>query len=56
MAIGRYTFAGLIDGGVGKSNPRISSKIFLGVMNGAIPFTSRKVELGERLDQIAAKS
>jgi len=56
MSLGRYTYANLIDGGQGKSNPRISSKIYLAVMRGAIPFQSRKVELGERLDIISAET
>jgi len=55
MSLGRYTYASLIDSGRGKANPRISSKIFLGVTTGAIPFQSRQVELGERLDTISAE-
>tara|TARA_B100000214_G_C23397970_1_gene370294 strand:- start:21 stop:320 length:300 start_codon:yes stop_codon:yes gene_type:complete len=53
MGVGRYTFAAAIDGGRGKSNPRISSKINLGVVTGAIPVTTRKIGLNERLDAIS---
>lgn len=53
MGIGRYTFAVSVDGGLGKSNPRISNKIYLGVTTGAIKVTARKLERGERLDTIA---
>ena len=55
MGIGRYTFAVAIDGGAGKSNPRISSKINLGVTTGAIPVTTRVLKRGERLDIIAGE-
>jgi len=53
MGVGRYTFAVSVDGGLGKSNPRISSKIYLGVTTGAIPVTVRKIKRNERLDTIA---
>lgn len=53
MGVGRYTFAASVDGGLGKSNPRISNKIYLGVTTGAISVTVRKLKRGERLDTVA---
>ena len=53
MGVGRYTFAVSIDGGRGKSNPRISSKISLAVSTGALPVSTRKVGRNERLDSIS---
>ena len=53
MGIGRYTFTGLINKGEGKSNPRVSSKIYAAVMNGQISFTAQKTKRFERLDMLA---
>ena len=53
MSIGRYTFSESVDDGRGKSNPRISSKIYLAVTTGAIPVSIRKLERGERLDTVS---
>ena len=56
MAAGRYTYAGLINRGEGKANPRISSKIFMGVTTGKITFTTKRLDRFERLDKISAES
>jgi len=53
MSIGRYTFSVSIGEGKGKSNPRVSSKIYTAVTTGAIPISIRKLERGERLDTIS---
>jgi len=55
MSIGRYTFAAPINKGEGKANPRISNKIYLGVMQGTIPFKAQKLKRGQRLDNISAE-
>ena len=55
MGIGRYTFTGLINNGVGKSNPRVSSKIYAGIMSGKISFTVKRINRFERLDKISAE-
>ena len=52
---GRYTRAPPINMGEGKSNPRVSSKIYKGVISGKIPFKARRLKQLERLDHIASQ-
>ena len=52
---GRYTRSPPINKGEGKSNPRISSKIYKGVMSGKISFKARRLKQAERLDHIASQ-
>tara|TARA_B100000683_G_C12199389_1_gene435988 strand:+ start:303 stop:593 length:291 start_codon:yes stop_codon:yes gene_type:complete len=52
---GRYTYAPPINSGEGKSNPRISSKIYKGVISGAIPFRAQRLKQAQRLDHLAAE-
>ena len=52
---GRYTYTPPINMGEGKSNPWISSKIYLGVMQGSIKFKAHKLKRASRLDHISAE-
>jgi len=56
MGVGRYTFSGLFNNGEGKANPRVSSKIYIGVTSGQISFTAKKLNRFERLDSLAAEA
>lgn len=52
---GRYTYAPPINSGEGRSNPRVSAKIYNGVINGAIPFKAQRLKQHQRLDHLAAE-
>ena len=52
---GRYTYASPINSGEGKSNPKISSKIYLGVTQGRIQFKAMKLKRAQRLDHLSAE-
>ena len=52
---GRYTYARPINQGEGRANPRISSKIYKGVINGTISFKAKKLKNNQRLDHLASE-
>ena len=52
---GRYTYAPPINNGEGRSNPRISAKIYKGVINGSIPFKAQRLKQMQRLDHLASE-
>ena len=52
---GRYTKAAPINRGEGKSNPRVSSKIYKGVLAGRISYKAQRLKQAQRLDHIAAE-
>ena len=55
MAVGRYTFSHTVRGGTVLATSSASRKIFKGVESGAIAFSTRLLQEGERLENIAAK-
>ena len=52
---GRYTYSPPINNGEGRSNTRISSRIYKGVTNGTIPFKAQRLKVNQRLDHLAAE-
>ena len=56
MGFGRYTFTPKIIGRTTLATSMTSTKIFNGVKNGSIPFTSRILKENQRLDHIAANA
>ncbi len=54
MGFSRYTFTPKILGRTTVATSRASTRIYNGVVNGSIPFTSQILKEGQRLDQIAA--
>ena len=55
MAIGRYAFSHTVRGGTVLATSSASRRIFKGVESGAIAVSTRLLQEGERLENIAAK-
>ena len=56
MGISRYAFSPAVRGGSTIATSDVGRKIFHGIENGSIAFSSRILQEGERLEHIAAKA
>ncbi len=56
MGFSRYTFTPTIMGRTRLATSKVSTRIFNGVINGTIPYTSQILKEGQRLDHIAANA
>tara|TARA_E500000331_G_scaffold357210_1_gene418045 strand:- start:1958 stop:2254 length:297 start_codon:yes stop_codon:yes gene_type:complete len=54
MGFSRYTFTSKIIGQSTLATSNVSTRIFNGIQNGSIPFTSKILKENQRLDHIAA--
>ena len=54
--IGRYTFTPKVNQGKAYSTQELSSKIYYSTISGLIPYQTRLLREGERLDTIAGKA